>query len=102
MKLAQILPTTSPEAYTIEDIKILIANVISLALTIAGGIAIILLIWAGFQYFTAYGNEEKATKAKTTITWVIIGLVVIILAKIIIQEIWGLVTPTGTSPGFWF
>ncbi len=99
MKIAQILPS-NPEAYTPETIRIVIANVIQLATTIAGGIAIIFLIWAGFQYFTAYGNEEKANKAKITITWAIVGLIIIILAKIIVREIWGLAT--RGEPSFWF
>ena len=106
MKISAILPP-NPEGYQInpadhaQDVVYqLLANIIQLATTIAGGIAVIMIIWGAFQYFTAYGNEEKANKAKTTITWAIVGLVVMILAKIIVREIWGLVT-TG-EPKFWF
>lgn len=95
-----ILPTGEPSSWGLDQIRELVANVIQLAMSIAGGIAIILLIWAGFQYFTAYGNEEKAQKAKTTITWAIVGLVVIILAKLIVMEIWGLITSEPLK--FWF
>jgi len=86
-----ILPD-SPENYNLETITIVLTRVIQLALTIAGGIAAIYLIIAGFQYFTAFGNEEKATKAKTTILWAIVGIVVIILAKVIIYEVWKLLS----------
>lgn len=88
-----ILPT-NPEKYDVTTINKVLGNVINLALLIAGGIAIIYLIVGAIGYFTAYGNEEKANKAKTTITWAIIGVVVIILAKVIITEVWNKVTGT--------
>lgn len=90
-KAITILPNTDPATWKLEDISTLIDNLIALAADLAGGIAIIMLIWAGIQYFTAYGNEEKANKAKTTITWAIVGLVFIILARILASEIIGLV-----------
>lgn len=41
---------------------------------------------AGFQYFTAYGDEAKAGQAKKTMYWVLIGAIVIILANVIVYE----------------
>jgi len=91
VKAITILPDTDPSTWTLDNVQELINNIIALASDLAGGIAIIFLIWGGFQYFTAFGNEEKANKAKTTITWAIVGLVFIILARIITDEIIGLV-----------
>lgn len=71
----------------------LIGRIIQLAFGLAGGIALIYLLIGAFQYFTAYGSEEKATKAKTTITYAIIGIVVIILAEVIITIVWNFITP---------
>jgi uncharacterized membrane protein YidH (DUF202 family) len=99
MKIAAILPD-NPENYDINSIKALITNIGQMALTIVGGIAIIYIILGGYQYFTAFGNEEKATKAKTTITWAIVGIVVIILAKVILMEVWSILT--NTPPDFFF
>lgn len=42
-------------------------------------------VYGGILYITAYGNEEKATKGKNTITWSIIGAIVIILAFVIVR-----------------
>ncbi|MBM2820993.1 MAG: hypothetical protein HW405_753, partial [Candidatus Berkelbacteria bacterium] len=47
-------------------------------------IAIIFLLWGAFNYFTAYGNEEKANKGKTIVTWSIIGIIVILLSGLIV------------------
>lgn len=69
-------------------------NAISLALLLAGGIAVIYLIIGAFGYFTAFGNEEKANKAKMTITWAVAGVILILLSKVIISEIWNLVSAT--------
>lgn len=88
----KILPDGDPSTWSFDNIEALIDNIVSLAGVIAGGLAVIYLIVGAIGYFTAFGNEEKANKAKTTITWAIIGIVVIFLSKIIISEILGLVT----------
>jgi len=94
-----ILPA-NPAGYNLESINALMKNVVQLALSIAGGIAIIFIIWGAFQYFTAYGNEEKAQNGKKIITWAIIGLVVMILAKVIVGEIWGILSNQPPNFGF--
>ncbi len=90
----QILPTTDPSKWSLTDINTLMQNVTSLALLLAGGIAVIYLIIGAFGYFTAFGNEEKANKAKLTITWAVVGVILIILSKVIISEVWNLVSTT--------
>ncbi len=44
-------------------------------------------LYGTILYFTAYGNDEKATKAKNTITWAIIGAIIIALAFVIVRYI---------------
>jgi len=39
-----------------------------------------LAIYAGYNWMTAQGEEEKVTKAKDTLTAAIIGLVIVIAA----------------------
>ena len=87
----QILPSGDPSTWGTEQIDQLIRNVTNLALSIAGGIAVLMIIWGGYQYFTAYGNEEKAQGGKKIITWEIMGVVVIILAKVIVESIFSIV-----------
>ena len=44
-------------------------------------------LWGAIQYFTAYGSEEKAAKGKKTMTWAIVGAVVIASAFLIIRYV---------------
>ena len=43
------------------------------------------LVWAGFLYITAYGNEDQLGKAKKIIIWSIVGLLLVIVSFAIIQ-----------------
>lgn len=83
----QILPNANPEDWSLEHVDELIRNIERLALSLAGGVAVIFILIGAFWYLTAFGNEEKAQKGKTTLMWAIIGLVVIILAQVIISEV---------------
>ena len=66
-----------------------IINVLFLA-CIYGGL--ILIIWAGWTMITSQGNPEKNKKAVQMITSVLIGLVIVLLAKAIIGFTYYIVT----------
>lgn len=65
---------------TPEDIRVTIAKIINLVLEFLGVIFIGLMIFAGFQYMTAGGNEEQTKKAVGLIKNAVIGLLVILMA----------------------
>lgn len=50
---------------------------------IAGGIAVIVLIIAGINYITSAGSAEKITKAKNTIVYTVVGIILITGAFVI-------------------
>lgn len=58
----------------------IISTVIQVALSLLGVIFLILIIYAGINWMTAGGEEEKVTKAKGTLTNAVIGLVVVLAA----------------------
>jgi len=58
----------------------IIATYIKYALTLMGFVLICLILYGGFLWMTAGGNEEQVKKAKRTIMNAVIGLVIIILA----------------------
>jgi hypothetical protein len=58
----------------------ILETVISAFLSLLGIIFLVLIIYAGFGWMTAQGDEEKVTKAKDTLTRAIIGLIIIIAA----------------------
>jgi len=51
---------------------------IQAALALVGTIFLVLMIYAGYNWMTARGDEEKVTKAKDTITRAIIGLIIVV------------------------
>ena len=53
----------------------------------AGISAVLFIIIGGIQILTAYGNDEKIGKAKKTITYAIIGLLIAILSYAIVSTI---------------
>ncbi len=61
-------------------LSVIIQYVVSAFLGLLGIIFLILIIYAGYNWMTAQGDEEKVTLAKNTLTRAIIGLTIIILA----------------------
>lgn len=61
--------------------------VINILLAVAGLIAVLVLIIAGFRYVTSFGNEEAVGGAKKMIINALIGIVVIILSFVIVRVI---------------
>jgi type IV secretory pathway VirB2 component (pilin) len=50
-------------------------------------IAVLYVLWAGFQILTAGGDEEKVKKGRTTIIQVVIGIVIMWLAYALVKWI---------------
>ncbi len=63
-----------------KDITSIISIIINLALSFLGVIFLGLMIYGGYYWMTARGEEEKVTKAKDTITRAIVGLVIVVAA----------------------
>lgn len=62
------------------DLRILLPNLIQLALSMLGIVYMILIFMAGYNLITARGEEEKVLKAKGTLRRSTIGLIVVLLA----------------------
>ena len=65
------------------DPRVVASRIINIALGFLGIIAVVLVLYGGFMWMTAAGNEERVKKAKQILTAALIGLVIIIMA-------WGL------------
>lgn len=53
-------------------------------ITIAAIVSIVYLVWAGIQYITAAGDEERMKKARGAVIGAIIGIIIIVLSYILI------------------
>lgn len=67
----------SAEATPLESV---IGTVINLILSFVGVLLFVLLIYGGFTWMTAQGNQDKVSKAKKIVTNSIIGLVITLSA----------------------
>lgn len=54
-----------------------IGAIIRWTLGIAGAIFVLMIVYGGFQYLIVGSNEKNVDKAKTTITYAVIGMVII-------------------------
>lgn len=66
-----------------------VANILNITYFIAGIVAVIVIIIAGFFYVTSQGKPANVTKAKDAILYSVIGIVVIMLAFVITQFVVG-------------
>ncbi len=57
-------------------IQFIIGRVVSGLLGILGTLSLLMFVYGGFVWMTAAGNEEKIKKAKNTIVYSAIGLIV--------------------------
>ena len=60
-----------------------VTNIFNTAYAFAGIVAVAFIVYGGVQYITANGDPGKITKAKRTILYAVIGLVVVLLAAAI-------------------
>jgi len=77
----------------------LIDKLIDFIFYLAIAVAPIMFIVAGFYFITAAGDPEKVNTAKKMILWVLIGLLVVFLAKALIVffgEMFGIQIPPAT------
>ena len=84
MKILQYLSTIKVDA---NDINIptltatqIVSNVLNTVYFVAGIVAVVVIILAGYRYVTSIGDAAAVTKAKNSILHAVIGLIVIALA----------------------
>ena len=62
------------------DIRLVIARIIRVALGLLGIVALVLILYGGYVWMTAGGNEENIQKAKKILMNAAIGLIIILCA----------------------
>jgi len=76
-------------ALTNSDPRETAVRIINTALGFLGLIAVVIVLYGGFMWMTAAGNEERISKAKQILTAGIIGLVIIAMAWAIASYVVG-------------
>jgi len=85
--MAELPSGETVEVATIKGFECIFQNVLNIVVRLAGIAVLIFIIIGGFQYLTAGGDPKKSESAKNTITYAILGLVLLILAWFILKFI---------------
>jgi hypothetical protein len=89
------------------DIRLVVAKIIRTALGLLGIVALVLMLYAGFVWMTAGGNEDNISTAKKILFNSVIGLAIILssyaIASFVISKLVGATTGSdglgGPGPG---
>jgi heme/copper-type cytochrome/quinol oxidase subunit 2 len=60
------------------DIYGLVSAILDFVVKIGAVVVVFFIIYAGFQFVTAQGSEDKISKAKTTFFWTIVGALILL------------------------
>lgn len=72
-----------------DDLKNVISSIIKGVIGIIGAVAAIFILVGGINYMTSAGDAAKLEKAKKTILWAVIGLVIAVLTFAIVNFVIG-------------
>jgi hypothetical protein len=89
-----VLTPRRPGTVSADAPKNIIVNVIEYGLWFLGALAFVFVIYGGILYLTSGGDSDKTKKARDTLLYAVIGVIVIVLALVIVQ--WA--KSIGTSP----
>jgi len=80
------------------DVRTIVGRIISASLSVIGTIALLMFVYGGFLWLTSRGDAKAIDKGKNTMTWAILGIVVIFGAYVIVRTILaGLVSGSVTT-----
>ena len=75
------------EPAKLSDIVKILENIIKLLAPAAGIAFLIMLLVGGFQFVTSGGDPKAAGQARTTLTYAIIGIILVVASWLILQLI---------------
>ncbi len=80
------------------DIRVVAVNLINILLGVLGIIFLLLVLYGGFLWMTASGNDDQAGKGRKIIGNAIIGLIVIFVAFALTTFIFNILQDTADTP----
>ena len=82
-----------------EDPRVMAGSIVNIILGFLGIIAVVLILFGGFKWMTAAGNEDSVGEAKKIIGAGVIGLVIVLmafgLAQFVINALYNATGATG-------
>ncbi len=75
------------EVATIQGLQCLIGNILQVAVTVVGLAGFIMLLFGAFKYQLSGGDSKATQEARSTLTFAIVGIVVVLSAYIVLNLI---------------
>lgn len=85
-----------PNPIACNDATCLIGQVVRYILGTIAVIATLMFVWGGVMMLTSGGNADQVKRAKETLVWAAIGVVVILLSWVIIKAVLQALTKTSS------
>lgn len=89
---------SSPLSGQVQDPRIIAATIIRASLTLIGILLGVMIVYAGYLYLTAGGNDDQVATAKTMLRNAVIGLFIIFISNIATQYIVRTLVCTASAP----
>lgn len=70
----------------------LVRRVLNILLTLAGVVAVLMIVLGGYQYVTSQGADDKAKAGRKTVTNAAIGLIAVLLAYMLVTVVTNFIT----------
>ncbi|MBQ3445238.1 hypothetical protein IJG29_00685 [Candidatus Saccharibacteria bacterium] len=80
-----------------QEISDSIVTIINAIIAILGLVAVIVIVYGGIQYMTSAGDSSKLKRAKDTILYAVIGLIISVLAFAITNFTISIIKSSGSS-----
>lgn len=82
-----VVPVNGASVATLECLPAVFRNIVQVLFLFSGVVALFFIVYAGIRYILSRGDPKAVEGAKSTLTWAIIGLIVVLLAFTIIEFI---------------
>ena len=70
---------------TLDCVPIILQNAINFLIGFAGVVSVLLIVWAGIRFVLSEGDKEKIVNARKTLTYALLGLLLVALAFVIVN-----------------
>lgn len=84
IKIAKAVGTDFGDVNTVGEY---VNGILGWLMPIAGGLALLMVIYVGYLYMTSQGNPENINQAKEILIGVIVGIVLLFSITLILNEI---------------
>lgn len=82
----------------VDSVSGLVQNFVEIFSYVVIIIAVLLLVWVGLQFILARGDASKMKELKEWLFWIIIGVAVVIGARVIVEVVINTLASSGVDP----